>query len=316
MNLGQVKDKTTKLINNYSNNGNLISPLDPNQLDYSLRYNSLIDIAQKEIAQIKKIHREKRISQNPIPTLLESPLYQFDVEQHLNVDLIYTGKGAKAYYFEVDNQAEIYIEEEIGGVWVILQMISHSSPVGEYTAYKGLINSSGGNVRMRFSGNYVYNIRNRALYGYDFPTDDDVPDFTRYKRYFMPDDFYQLNKVILDGNVRESKTYHNTSDFFWEQRNVIALNYFNSGEYRIFYYAYPQNIDDDTDDSYELEVDIEAQEAIPYYVAAHVLMDETNLYTTLLTIYNNKLMNLDGKIANPPNAIENTMFSTLSDKLF
>ncbi|MCK9218286.1 MAG: hypothetical protein M0P77_10290 [Firmicutes bacterium] len=314
MNLEQVKDKTIKLINNYSNSGNLISKNDPNYLDYSLRFNSLIDIAQKEIATVKKIHRVKNISQNPVPNLLENPLYQFDVEQHLDEDLTFEAKQGKAYYFEIDNVADVYVEEYDNG-WQVLEHISHTDPKGEYTAYKGLINAYG-KVRLRFSGDYVYNIKNRAIYGYSFLTDDDVPPFTRFNRYFMPDDFYQLNKVVFDGNWRESKTYHTTADFFWEQRNVIALNYYNVGAYSIFYFAYPKSIDDDTLDDYELEIDMEAQEAIPYYVAAHVLMDETSLYTTLLAMYNNKLANLDDRTANAPKAVENTMYSSQDIRTF
>lgn len=312
MNLAQVKDKITKLINNYSTSGSLIPSTDANQLDYSLRYNSLIDIAQKEIATVKKIHKEKKISQNPIPTQLPNPAYSFDIVQHLDSDIVYSTIGTKAYTFKVDNIATIYVEEEINGVWTVLETINHTTPVEQFTEYKNLITASdsANKIRLRFSGLYPYNLRDVAMFKYAFPTASAIPKYQRYNLYTMPDDFYQLNKVVLKGNMANSQPYMNTADFYWEKRNIIAINYYNVGEYSIFYFAYPTTVTDTTLDTYDLEVDIEAQEAIPYYVVAHVLMDETGLYSTLLGIYQNKLANLDTKISNGPNIVENTMFST------
>ena len=150
------------------------------------------------------------------------------------------------------------------------------------------------------------------MFKYAFPTVSAIPLYQRYNLYTMPSNFYQLNKVVLKGNVSNSQQYQNTTDFYWEQRNVIAINYYNVGEYSISYFAYPQDITDLTANTYEFEVDIEAQEAIPYYAAAHVLMDEQgkkDVSNSLLAIYNNKLANLDTKLTTSNNGVENTLFS-------
>lgn len=322
MNLLNCDDKIIKLINDYSNSGNITASTDPNRLDYSLRFRVLQDAAQKEIATIKKIHKEKKISQNPIPTQLLNPLYSFDVVQHLDTDISYTATSTKALTFKVDNVATIYIEEETStDVWEVQETINNST-VGEYTLYTRLVTASDtdNRIRLRFSGLYPYNLRDVAMFKYSFASVSAIPKYQRYNLYTMPSIFYQLNKVVLKGNVSNSQPYQNTADFYWEQRNVIAINYYNVGEYSVFYFAYPQDITDSTLNTYEFEVDIEAQEAIPYYVAAHVLMDEqgkANVSNKLLAIYNNKLANLDTKIAPGNNAVENTLFSgSGTNKLF
>jgi hypothetical protein len=176
MDLLKCDEKIIKLINNYSNSGNLISDTDPNQLDYTLRFRVLQDIAQKEIATIKKIQK------------------YFTVEE---ADVTITD----ASFIEID----------------------------------------------------------------------------------MPTDYYQMKHVE-----------HDLCDVQWRTRgrNKIIVGKLVTFPIDVFYYAYPQDITDETVTTYEFEIDIEAQEAIPYYVAAHVLMDESNLYTTLLGIYQNKLANL------------------------
>jgi hypothetical protein len=318
MNLTKCDEKIIKIINNYSNSGNLISDTDPNQLDYTLRFRVLQDTAQKLIATIKKIHKVKKINQNSIPSQLPLPLYNFDIIQHLDTDKTYEAVGTKALTFKVDNIATIYIEEKIAGVWIELEQIDHTTPVGEFATYSKLVSASDptNTIRIRFSGSYPYNIRDIAMFKYPFPNTTAIPKYERYTLHEMPSDFYQFNKLVLKGNLTNSQQYQSTSDFYWEQRNIIAIPYYNIGEYNVFYYAYPQDITDETEGTYEFEIDTEAQEAIPYYVAAHMLMDESNTYQDLLGMYNNILANLDTKIANAPNGVQNSLFSGTTEKLF
>lgn len=318
MNLTQADDKVVKLINYHSISGNVIDALDPNGLDYRLRFRVHYDTAQKEIASTaKKIKKTHKISQNYIPNQL--PGETFDIVQHLATDVICSAEGSRAYSFKVDNAATIYIEEEIAGVWTLLTTITHTTPVGYFTEYKGLITASSvaNNIRLRFSGNYTYNIRDRALFAYSFTSAGTVPQYQRYTLYTMPTDFFQLNKVIFKGNPSAGFNYNPTADFYWEKRNVIAINYYNVGEYTIDYNAYPTTIDDTTIATTEFEIDIEAQEAIPFYVAAHMMLDENgNINNKLYTMYQGKVTNLDDKVSNGATSISNTLFTSTTEKLF
>jgi hypothetical protein len=152
MKLGEAKTKAIKYINEYSNNGNLISTT--TNADYLLRMNDLANAAQMEIATVRKIQASFSISQNPIINQI-GLLQGFDEIQHLDKDITTTvAVGSKSYYFEVDRQCTVYIEEQINNVWTILTTIVVPNTVTSFAAYKGLItpSSASNNVRIRFQG--------------------------------------------------------------------------------------------------------------------------------------------------------------------
>lgn len=282
----------------YSNDGVLIP--DGENADYLLRMNRFADQAQKELATIKKIHATYQITQNPIRNLL-GLLQGFDLKQHLNEDLTDTQAiGAKSYYFEVDRQAEVYIEEQVNGVWTELKHITVPATVREFIPYKGNLNlfNSNNAVRIRFSGQYPYNIRNRALYPYNFPTDNDVPDYKPYVKYQMPADFMEFNTIVHEGDTR---VYRNQFQFYWEGKRTLVLNYYDQGSFTVHYFRYPSDITQQTPDTYEFEIDIDAQELIPFYLAAHALMDEDMARAIqFLNEYENKkrLLSMDERLGN------------------
>jgi hypothetical protein len=288
MNLGEVKKKALSLMAEYSIDGVEISAAE--NADYLNRMNRFADIAQKEIAQVKKIPETKYISQNMVKNQL-GQLYAFELKQKTDVDLIEKAAGSKSYYFEVDNVATVYIEELTSAGWVILQIINNTVK-NQFTKHKGLILASNpsSEIRIRFSGPYIYNTKNRALYPYTFPSDEDVPDYTPYVKYEMPSDFMELQKVI---HVKDSMAYGQMIDYYWESKRTFVANYFHSGSFQVHYYRYPTTITKDTVDTYEFEIDIEAQEAIPFFIGARCLMDENpTLAIQLMNEYQMKLSRL------------------------
>lgn len=291
INLGQAKTKAIQYMREKSTNGNLNSAAQ--NADYTLSFNDAADTAQKKIATIKKIISTYSFSQNPILNQL-GLLQGFDIVQHLATDDVSSvAIGSRAYYFEVDRQCTVYIEESINSVWTILSTIIAPSTVTSFTAYKGLITPSSllNQVRIRFGGLYVYNIRNRYLCQYTFPTVADIPDYTPYVKYTMPANFMKLKGIVHKTDVR---IYEHMSDFFWESKRVLVVNYFYSGSFDVEYFAYPTDITSTTDDSYVFEVDIDACEAIPYFMGAMALVEENpSISTTLLNLYQSELGNLD-----------------------
>ena len=314
MNIGTARTKTFMLIDSYSRSGVLLDPNDTKQKDYTLKMPFFFDMAQKQIATVKKIVKTKRISHAMPVNKLTSPLYQFDIVQNYGDDQIYQVSGtANAYYFEVDDVCQVLIEEEILGVWTTLVTINNVlADAGSFKAFKGILSPSNAtnNIRIRFIGNTLYNHRNRALWLEKFSDVSRVPDYNRYVLYPVGADFYQLNKVILKGQLTNSQPYENTADFFWEKRNVIAIGWYNVGEYSVEYFAFPTDITASTTDATEFEVDIDAQELIPFYTAAMLLVNENNVVgDRMLNEFNVKLSNLDTKITPGANSVENTMFT-------
>lgn len=277
MNLAESKQIMLDYILESVTNGALTATAKNN--DYLLLHNRLADIAQKEISQVKHIHDRYLITQNSIPNQLGDSEC-FNIIQHLDTDDISSeAVGSKAYYFEVDNLATIYIEEEIASVWTVLSTISNTA-AGEFTAYKGLITalSSANAIRIRFSGSYPYNIRNRALYAYTFSSNATVPNYTPYISYAMPSDFIELNKIIYRG---DNEVYSNYVDYYWEGK-MLLLGYSVSGSFDVLYYKHPLTITASSLDTVEYEVDIEAQQLIPLYVASKVVAEEKPTLSGLL----------------------------------
>lgn len=288
MNLREVKDKALSLMAEYSIDGVEISAAE--NADYLNRMNRFTDIAQKEISQVKKINAVFSISQNPIKSQL-GLLQGFTIMQHLTKDIIDEQIGTKAYYFEVDNVATIYIEESTASGWVVLQTIENTVK-RQFTAHKGLIAASNpsNKIRIRYSGLFPYNIRNRAMYEYSFPTASDVIDYRPYVKYQVPSDFMEIQKVI---ETSDPRVYRSMIDYYWEGRNTFVVNYYYNGSFDIHYYRYPVTITQSTIDTYELEVDVQAQEAIPFFVASRCLMDENpTLAIQLMNEYQTKLSRL------------------------
>lgn len=322
MNYGTFKRDTLKLLNQWSISGNLIPETDENTLDMSLRFPAFLNKYLQEIAtSAKYIHKKFPISQNPIPNLLTNPINCFDIIQHTDTDLTtMLSKGAKSYHFMVDGVSSWVIEEEqTAGVWTELSNGSQSLPKGQYTRYKGFtgVTDPSYNVRIRFTGAYPYNIRNRALYAYLFPTVEDIPDYERYVVYDMPDDFYMLNKVIQKG---QAMVYDNTLDWNWEGRDKIALNYFLVGEIDIHYHSYPAVVPDNVADDYLLELDEEACQAATYGVACEVFRTDPqnkSVSDKLYAVYQGKLANMTNVVTIGSTVVKNTLFRAESgSKLF
>lgn len=318
--LTDILRKAIKHVNFYSISGNLVSESDPSYLDYKLRYKDLTNTAQMEIATTsKKIRKQHKVSQNPIPNQIQS-LYPFDIQQHLDEDIMFSATGSRAYSFKVDNVADVYIEQSAddGVTWTNITTINHLTPTGQYTEYKGLISLSASTnlCRLRFGGNYVYNFRDVALFAYGFPNAAVIPQYQDYVLYTMPSTFYKLDKVTLKGNTIDGNRYRQSVDYYWESSNVLAVNYYFTGEFNIEYFAYPVVINDNTADNHELEIDVEAQEAIPYYVAAHLIMDENgNINNKLFAMYQGKLGNLDDTVKDGNTSVKNTLFQSDSSNL-
>lgn len=315
MNLLTAKTKTFMLIDSYSRSGVFLDPNGAKQKDYTLKMPLYFDMAQKQISTVKKIVTNMKISHAMPMNKLISPLYQFDIVQNDGTDQIYQlSEAANAYYFEVDDVCQVLIEEETStDVWTVLKTINNPlANAGKFTAYKGILSPSdeSNSVRVRFIGGTVYNHRNRALWGEKFSDISRVPNYKRYVLYTVGPRFYQLNKVVLKGQLVNSQPYENTSDFYWEKRDTIAIGWYNVGEYSIEYFAYPTDITASTPDTTEFEVDIEAQELIPFYAASMCVLSEDNVIgDRLLNEFNVKLANLDTKITPGANSVANTMFT-------
>lgn len=244
----------------------------------TLPYLTKMPQAANEALQIlstagKYITKEYEITQNPITNILPSALLMMNIYQHLNDDCgPYTAYGAKSYYFEVDNPATVEIY--VGGV--LTTTITHTG-TRVFTAYKGNIsNPSNLDVSIYFKGSYPYQYTNIALYAVTFASDDDVWEYVSEVRYDMKTlvtDFYKLKDIVYQSGFNETR-YEKTANYQKEGDSTIVLGGLNKGRWKVFYYAYPQQITKDTTDATVLSLDPEVVALLPLYMASQLYKDD------------------------------------------
>lgn len=277
-----------------------------NDRKYQLYLNGMPETANEGLLRLMsrgkplvKKHTLTHITPNDIFT------YQsYDVNTVANIDLEIYANSAKAYYFEINNDANIEIQQydESSLTWNTLEIINHiSDTAGSYEVYKNNIYSENvGEIRIVFKADdYMYSVRNIAMYSVKFRTEDDVFNNTRKQRYdlrtIIPD-FYDVMSVEYekDGNIGKYN-----SDFTLEEDNILVIDGKREGNFIITYKAYPTKITTNTSDSFRLNIPSEMAAILPLYIASELYKDDD---AAIATQYRNQFeAELDGlKILNEP----------------
>lgn len=111
----------------------------------------------------------------------------------------------------------------------------------------------------------------------------------RYTSYSLPSDLYQTKNIF----VQDSDNKQINADYYIVN-NKIYINDNTPGNTILEYYKYPQEINEETEDDFYLELDNDAQSLLPYKVADDILKtDPSSDYTAFATEYQRKLQSLD-----------------------
>ena len=111
----------------------------------------------------------------------------------------------------------------------------------------------------------------------------------RYTSYSLPSDLYQIKNVF----AQDSNNKQINVDYYIIG-NKIYINDNTPGNTILEYYKYPQEINEETEDDFYLELDNDAQSLLPYKVADDILKtDPSSDYTAFATEYQRKLQALD-----------------------
>ena len=263
MNLSEIRDLALSLANSFSADGEQLPLSDT--ADFRLAFNAFLNTAQNKFSEKDKIEAVFPITQNPIPNLL-NVYSSFNIVQHLDADIEVSATGVKSYYFEVDGNCVVYLEESISGVWTNLATLTITGISG-FTEYKGLVAPSNvsNTVRMRFAGPYPFNIRRTALYGYTFASSSDVPKFQPYIKYPLPTGYISMNKVVQNSDDRLHTTL---IDYSIEKKNIV-INYYYIGSFDVLYFKCPDKLVLDTD---EPEIQEQNHAYLAYFAAGTWLL--------------------------------------------
>jgi len=273
-----------KIIDESTKKGAAIAP--SKNADYRDKFNYMLDEAQKYIAGIVRIPEVFQVTQNPIENL-EGRLNGFDITQILpDKPKTFDLTGCKSVYFEMDNIGICTIS--INGVPT--ETINNTVK-GSFTIYKKLIPATEtDSVTVEFSGLYPYNIRNVGFFAYTFPTEDDIPSYTPYTTYDMPDNFLEFDSVILKSDPRVYKSYMAHK---WENNKKIILNYYDTGSFDIHYFKYPATIAPDAPDETVLDIEDKAFELVALQCAVMATAaDNPSLSSWIRSLYIEKVQNI------------------------
>ena len=274
-----------------------ISPSDT--ISYKVRTPGILTMLQAELIKQGDIFSTYEIANSPITNLLGF-ISNFDIQSFEGEELTFEcNESAKAYYFEVDNDATVYIED-FNGTWNTLETVTATSTSG-FTAYKGVVTPSTGATksRLRFAGSYYYRTLNRALFGVSFASSDDVPVYSRWVKQTMPSDFKSVNEII---NIENDGNYAQNSAYKWEGRSDLYFNYYFKGKIRIVYrpvpsiIALPSPISDPISTQMQVD-DVTARTIIPYGLASHLLLQENG---QLASFFQQRFEELSAKALKPP----------------
>jgi hypothetical protein len=254
--------------------------------DYRDKFNFFLNEAQTYIASIIKIPAVFTVTQYPIPNLL-GLLQGFDMVQYLpGTPKVLTATGCKSFYLELDNIGTVTIS--VNGITV--KTIPNTIKK-QFTAYKANTGASSADiVTITFDGPYPYNICNTALYGYAFPTDADVPDYTSMLAYDMPSNFMEFDKVMLKSDPRSYEAY---LAYKWESTKKVLLGYYDKGSFNIYYFAYPNTILPTDLDTVQMSVEDKAIDLVVLQAGIMATAsDNPSLSSWLRSLYIEKVQNI------------------------
>ncbi len=110
-------------------------------------------------------------------------------------------------------------------------------------------------------------------------------------KYIMPNDFISIRRVWQNGKSKNIGFCINKE--FMLNKNT------DSKDVVIEYFCFPKSIDDSTDDDYEFEIQLDLQEAIPFYAAIVIGASDINIdVSQIQNIYNHIILGIDNTQSN------------------
>ena len=264
------------------------------------RFYNAAERALLQVARIRPATRTYHINHKPMENEIKNSTLGTSVKAP---GLVYYAEEAKAYYFEADGVGTAYVEYSEDGVYKIANVVSLDSN-RTFRAYRGFVKNGNsfvnGAVRIRFEGEYLYNVRNAALYKYVYSqNEEDIPahePFTRYDMSVLASDFLSLaSPPIVDGLQREILN----QKYDVENECIILLPHNMNGEYGIRYIKCPQAIDTEAnaiENEQEIDLASDLSMLLPNLVAAYILAeDEPQLAEYYLSLYNQQAAVIEAK---------------------
>lgn len=162
---------------------------------------------------------------------------------------------------------------------IMLGLIEEYSPTSQYLTDDEDIRNR---LNLVYAPDYQYLSQIKRILKTKTITISETTDGTQESR--LPMDMYEFKRLVaLDSNnERITPVYDIIGDKIYIKQN--------EGKYIIEYYAYPTDITEETDGDFVLELDQDAQNALPYVVANDILkVDPSADYTAFYTEFQKRM---------------------------
>ena len=255
--------------------------------------------AQRALLQVNRIRPAKSfvtINHSPIQNAIIN--HPSDIVRKDSEDLCFSAYAAKAFYFESDiarNTGNVVIEyyDADRDAWVVIKdfnkdrnnPLPQSNPNHQLIAYRGFIKIgitnnfyTSNHIRLRFTGDFAYNVRNVALYQIlNSAEESGIPAYGEYTRYdiagFATDFSTLCHPPIRDG----AEQFALGKNYAVEGKNALLLPRSLPGVYKVWYERKLEAIDTSgTEEAWNKELDLDEDLAalMPLLVAGYVWLDD------------------------------------------
>ena len=199
-------------------------------------------------------------------------------------EVCFDATDVKSYYFEADGDGIAYIEwkDVQTGEWTLIGVVNFSST--GFKPYRGFIKRGAdfvdGNVRIRFTGQYVYGLRGVAMYAHLYGARvEDIPAYEAYTRYdisAMVPDFLGLASPPIEVTDDMRRMSHG---YDVEDGRVILMSIDAPGTYKVIYRCRPAELVDHgspADDETSIDLNDELVALMPILVGAYIERRDRN----------------------------------------
>ena len=286
-------------IDEYSRKGNAAAPT--KTVDYRLKIPAAANAILMDLAATTgKLPAEWTIVNSPVYN--ESTRDTSTIKNHIpgTDDTIATLTGALSYFLEVTDSYDVYVEEQIAGVWTTLVHLTPATAVTTFTELKGLLTPSAttNSVRIRLTGNYPYRYCNHILYPYAWPTADDVQQNRAWFEYTLPTDWLKFNNAMIRKDTRQWVAFAE----YKVTPTLFAFNRYCVGEILVNYYRKPTTIvvaNASTPTAAELaqvlDANPDAAQIVPLGVVGMIMAgDDANASSYAMNLYEARKYTLPG----------------------
>jgi hypothetical protein len=280
----EVKDAALQMMFAYSSGGRLIDAAQ----DYLLAMPAVANTAIRDLAAVCPVRRTLTIKQYPDTNIADDYTETDD-------GYLFTAMNAKSFYCEMDGRANVRFEYVEGdGTIILLDMITVDNKTYKPVRYKF---EQGARVRVYVEGNP--DIKDYAFYAREYGELSEIPspaDVQRYSVKGLVSEQHALRFMRFD--IKPFRLGHRdiSAYVYYDGADTIMVPSLVRGEITVYYEAYPTQITANTLDAHEIELDGEACDIIPFYIASVLYAEDDR---ELASYYRREYNARKGEIVKP-----------------